>query len=81
MLSSPVSVNDNTCLSTGSLPVEDGLFGIGEGLVLLSEVGCVGREDNISQCSHGGVAENRCSHFSDAGVICVGRSIHFSGKS
>ena len=55
-----------------ALPVYFGDFGLGEGLVLLSEVRCSGREESLDLCPQDVLTDNFCTHFQDAGVICFG---------
>lgn len=49
-----------------------GVYGRGEGLVLLDRVACTGSEANISQCIHRGLGihSRTCTYRADAGVIC-----------
>ena len=67
---SPPHVISSPC--AGSIPVTFGDFGAGEGLILLSNLGCTGDEENLAECPHSGVASHRCSHREDAGVVCPG---------
>ncbi|XP_028407269.1 scavenger receptor cysteine-rich domain superfamily protein-like [Dendronephthya gigantea] len=43
----------------------------GSGQIWLSCVNCTGNEQNITNCSHGGWGNHRCSHDKDAGVECT----------
>ena len=47
-------------------------FGRGDGLILLSYVGCSGEEESLLNCTRGGFGINYCSHYEDAGVRCPG---------
>ena len=55
---------------SGSIP--NSYFGPGTGLVLLSNMECSGDERNLTDCPHGGIGNNFCSHQGDAGVACKG---------
>ncbi|XP_062609785.1 deleted in malignant brain tumors 1 protein-like, partial [Saccostrea cucullata] len=46
-------------------------FGEGSGDVLLDEVQCTGKENDLLSCSHGYVGKNNCTHNKDAGVSCL----------
>ncbi|XP_028407346.1 deleted in malignant brain tumors 1 protein-like [Dendronephthya gigantea] len=49
----------------------------GSGQIWLSHVSCTGNEQNITNCSHGGWGNHRCSHNKDAGVECT--NTNFTG--
>ena len=51
-------------------------FGGGTGPILVDEVQCTGSESSLSQCPHDGIGNHDCSHFEDAGVICLGGKNH-----
>ena len=40
--------------------------------MLLSEVHCDGGETRLTDCDYSESREGICTHFEDAGVICVG---------
>ncbi|XP_071495979.1 uncharacterized protein, partial [Diadema antillarum] len=49
----------------------DAGFSPGSGDIILDGLQCIGNEsDLISECSHGQLFENNCTHSDDAGVIC-----------
>ena len=52
---------------------ENARFGVGVGPIFLDDVGCIGNESRLTECSHAGVGENNCDHFEDAGVNCSGK--------
>ncbi|XP_017297144.1 deleted in malignant brain tumors 1 protein-like isoform X1 [Kryptolebias marmoratus] len=45
-------------------------FGQGTGSIWLSDVDCLGSENNLSDCSHSGFGNNLCAHINDVGVYC-----------
>ena len=49
-------------------------FGEGNGLILLDNVNCNGRESNIFDCSYSNFGEHDCEHHEDAGVVCFGET-------
>ena len=48
-------------------------FGSGSGLILFSELSCVGNESNITECDHHNTGGHNCSHSQDVGVVCEGQ--------
>ena len=46
-----------------------GVFGQGEGEIILSQVNCVGTESSLFGCS---MSSGSCSHLNDVGVTCEG---------
>ena len=59
--------------STDVIPVGFADFGVGTGVIYLSNVGCDGSEMELDECSGPEPGQNYCSHLRDAGVICQGR--------
>ena len=45
-------------------------FPYSSGRIWLDNVGCTGRERNITSCSHGPWGNNYCRHYEDVGVEC-----------
>ncbi|XP_069493529.1 HHIP-like protein 1 [Ambystoma mexicanum] len=46
-------------------------FGEGRALkILLDDVQCTGKENNLLECAHKGIGKHNCSHTEDAGVLC-----------
>ena len=46
-------------------------FGSSTGPVWLSQIGCLGNENKLSQCVHNGVGNiGNCTHAQDVGVVC-----------
>ncbi|XP_041363776.1 deleted in malignant brain tumors 1 protein-like [Gigantopelta aegis] len=64
----------------GAMGLQGGRYGRGTGPIFIDNVGCLGNENNILDCSHGGLYQHNCNHGEDAGVIC-GKSTMDSGDS
>ena len=46
------------------------------GPILLDNVGCLGTESSLLECSHLGIGVYpNCSHYEDAGVHCTSKNI------
>ena len=67
---------------TGAQAFSNARFGRGTGPVLLDRLRCTGREQNLLNCSHSGrgVISSYCSHYDDAGVRCLGKSLRCRTK-
>ncbi len=57
---------------TGTEVFSYAYFGAGSGVIALSNLGCIGEEPNLWNCSHSGIGVHHCSHSEDAGVRCSG---------
>lgn len=53
-----------------SLAAVEGLFGSGEGPILLDNVMCSGEEESILACHAEELGMSNCFHTEDAGVVC-----------
>ena len=58
------------CLMAGAVAFGTAAFGQGTGTIYLDDVGCVGNETDILNCTHAGIGVNNCGHYEDAGVRC-----------
>ncbi|XP_052689239.1 deleted in malignant brain tumors 1 protein-like isoform X3 [Crassostrea angulata] len=51
------------------------LYGPGEGVILLDNLGCLGNESHIQDCNHTGWGVSDCTHDEDVGVDCEDDSV------
>ena len=58
-------------LSLAAYPAVSARFGMGQGPILLDEIGCTGNESTLHFCTHPRVGVHDCEHDDDAGVICI----------
>lgn len=56
-------------------------FGRGNGSVLLDELHCTGRENNVDNCGSRGWYSSDCNHDEDAGIACLGKNTFFFPSS
>ena len=57
----------------GALPYTNAnKFGQGTGPILMSRVGCSGKESKLLDCSYQQFPYSSCTHYYDAGVKCEG---------
>ena len=56
--------------TTGAIARTQAYFGIGSGPIFLDNVGCVGTESRLINCSANPIGSNNCFHNEDAGVTC-----------
>ena len=59
----------------GATAFPNAFFGQGTGRILLDNLGCVGTETRLVDCSHNGIGIENCVHAEDAGLRCVGMCI------
>ena len=55
---------------TGGTMVESRYTQDGTGDILLDDLGCAGTEENLFDCSHGGIGIHNCTHNKDIGIAC-----------
>ena len=70
-----VTTQRQTWFSTsGALAHNNAYFGRGTGIILLDNVGCIGGESRLLDCSNSGIGvySSNCDHGDDAGVTCNG---------
>ena len=56
--------------STGAIARTQAYFGEGDGVILLDDVDCTGRESRLIHCPHSIIGVHNCAHSEDAGVTC-----------
>ena len=62
-------------MDAGAFAVQDGIFGRGDGRILLDQVVCSGNESRLFDCRHRGVGVHSisCTSARDAGIVCPGK--------
>ena len=62
------------CFPTDASVLSTAVFGEGEGPVFLDQVHCIGTEEKLLDCSHGGIGHHSCAaeHELDVAIICKG---------
>ncbi|XP_055956391.1 deleted in malignant brain tumors 1 protein [Patella vulgata] len=58
--------------ATGTAVLRAQIFGHGTGPIWLDDVGCIGTEMDIKDCTNSGFSPRDCHHNQDAGVVCNG---------
>lgn len=62
--------------SAGALKAVRGAFyGVGDGKIWLKEVRCTGSELSLISCDQGESNGRSCSHYQDAGVVCLSKQL------
>ena len=56
-------------------------FGPGRGPIFLDNVGCIGTEPRLTNCTNLGVGVHNCRHVEDAGVVCSGMQSNMCAQS
>ncbi|XP_025102135.1 deleted in malignant brain tumors 1 protein-like isoform X2 [Pomacea canaliculata] len=56
--------------STTAAAVWSDKYGEGSGLILFSNLQCVGNETSLGQCKYWGLYKHECEHWLDVGVAC-----------
>lgn len=60
----------------GALNATHGAFyGVGDGEIWLDEIRCTGNELSLLACRRGMSNVHKCSHYQDAGVVCLSKPI------
>ena len=54
-----------------AVPIDGAYFGQGTGTVLLNGLECNGTETNIGFCNKNPLRDNKCTHSTDAGLMCL----------
>jgi len=54
--------------------VDIDLYGVGDGLIWLTNISCIGTEQHIGECSHGEWRVHNCRHHEDVAISCIDNS-------
>ena len=68
-------------MTTGAVAYSFARFGRGTGGIFLDNLGCLGTESRLLDCTHPAIGYHNCDHNADAGVSCQGRvynSVNFT---
>ena len=63
--------------TTGATSFSYSFFGGGSGGIFLDNVGCIGSESALINCSHSGIGVHNCDHTDDAGARCSGMQLNY----
>lgn len=55
---------------TGAIAAAEASYGPGTGPIILDNIECVGNEEKLHLCPHGGLGNHDCTHQEDASVVC-----------
>ena len=61
-----------------AININSRIFSAGTGPIFLDNVGCIGNETNLADCTHNGVGVHDCRRSEDAGVICSQQGMEFN---
>ena len=61
----------SSLLPSGATATTRGSLGLGLGPILFDNLMCTGLESRLIDCVHNGIGIEDCTHFEDAGVICL----------
>ena len=78
MNTSLIPKNNILVLFLGSVSRRSAYFDEGFGPVQFTSVQCDGTETRLQDCAY--TTENTCTHSTDAGVTCVGRSLEVPSR-
>ena len=62
--------NTDHTIPTGGTALGNAYYGQGTGTILLDQVGCVGTEARLWDCTNRGIVVHSCTHSEDASVQC-----------
>jgi len=67
-----IGIHNTLLFFLGAVAISRAGFGQGAALssIILDNVGCLGTEARLIQCSNGGIGSHNCAHSEDAGVTC-----------
>ena len=55
----------------GAVPRTQAVYGQGTGPIIMDNVVCNGQELRLLDCASNALAAHDCTHFQDAGVVCM----------